>query len=228
MSRAQSRAYGEGASRFIVPYNNGAPLDPASIFGNEHPLTVEIGFGMGWATAEIAQANPGKNYLGIEVFKAGVGKLLWEIQNRGLSNIRIMEHDAAEVLLNSLPPESAGAFHIFFPDPWPKKRHHKRRLIQGPSARLLASRLRDRGYIYMVSDWEDYARQALEIFSSLPDLENPYSGFAAPREWRPQTKFEKKGLDKNHRVYEIYLLKKAENRTIENEGAKAEEIKKRT
>ncbi|MDR2072399.1 MAG: tRNA (guanosine(46)-N7)-methyltransferase TrmB [Spirochaetaceae bacterium] len=207
MSRAQSRAYGEGASPLIVPYE-ASPLHFTSIFGNDHPVTVEIGFGMGGATASLARTNPEKNYLGIEVFKAGIGKLLWEIRKQGLSNIRIMEHDAVEVLEHSIPAQSLGALHIFFPDPWPKKRHQKRRLIQGPFAELMASRLRAGAYLYVVSDWEDYAKKTLELLSALPELENPYPGFAEPLEWRPRTKFEKKGLEKNHRVYEIYLRKR--------------------
>ncbi|MDR2314711.1 MAG: tRNA (guanosine(46)-N7)-methyltransferase TrmB [Spirochaetaceae bacterium] len=207
MSRAQSRSYGEGNGPFLVPYD-GSVLHFASLFGNDHSVTVEIGFGMGGATAEIARANPEKNYLGVEVFKAGIGKLIWEIRERGLSNIRIMEHDAAEVLEHSIPPQSLDALHIFFPDPWPKKRHHKRRLIQGPFAELMISRLRAEAYLYVVSDWEDYARGILELLSALPELENPYPGFAEPLRWRPRTKFEKKGLEKNRRIYEIYLCKR--------------------
>jgi len=206
MSRAQERSY-EAGGRFLVPYSEN-PVVLQELFGNDSPVTVEIGFGMGKATAEIAAANPEHNYLGIEVFKAGIGKLLWEIEQRGLSNIRIIEHDAVEVMEKMIPPASLFAVHIFFPDPWPKKRHHKRRLIQKPFAELLASRLENGGYIYMISDWENYAEEALAVLSAVPGLSNPHGGSFAPGvSWRPRTKFEQKGLAKNHSIREIYLMK---------------------
>jgi tRNA (guanine-N7-)-methyltransferase len=180
-----------------------------NLFGNVHPVTVEIGFGMGIATAIIAERNPGKNYLGIEVFRPGVGRLLWEIGQRSLSNVRVIEHDAAEVL-PCLPPCSLAGIHLFFPDPWPKKRHHKRRLVSRPFTELLASRLEPAGYLYMVTDWEDYAFWALEELSRTPGLENPWAGgagggFAPPQAWRPETKFEKKGIEEARRVWELYF-----------------------
>jgi len=206
MSRAQERSYETGES-FLVPYSEN-PVVLSELFGNVFPVTVEIGFGMGKATAEIAAANPEQNYLCLEVFKAGIGKLLWEIEQRGLSNIRIIEHDAVEVMEKMIPPSSLAAIHIFFPDPWPKKRHHKRRLIQKPFAELLASRLQDGGYLYMVSDWENYAEEALAVLSAVPGLSNPHGGTFAPGvSWRPQTKFEQKGLAKNHLIKEIYLVR---------------------
>jgi tRNA (guanine-N7-)-methyltransferase len=205
MSKAQSHSYREG-SQFMIPFSD-APTDFAHLFGNDNPLTVEIGFGMGKTTAEIAAANPGNNYLGIEVFKAGIGKLIWEIEQRGLSNIRIIEHDAVDVLEKMVAPNTAAAFHIFFPDPWPKKRHHKRRLIQKDFAELLASRLCAGAYLYMVTDWEDYAQKALEVLSAVPGLVNPHGTFAPRMEWRGTTKFEQKGLDKNHQVRELYMNK---------------------
>ena len=208
ISNAQERSYIDGKI-FLIPFSDKI-IDFSMYFGNDNPVTIEIGFGMGYATAEIAAANPGKNYLGIEVFKPGIGKLLWEIQQRNLSNIRIMEHDAAEVIEKMIPPASAAAFHLFFPDPWPKKRHHKRRLIQKPFAQLLASRLEEKGYIYMVSDWENYAEQALEIFYEIPELFNPHGrSFSPALSWRPKTKFEKKGMEKKHLIREIYYIKNA-------------------
>lgn len=206
MSRAQARSYNGGNSPHIIPYT-GKPEDFSSRFGNGRSPVVEIGFGMGTATAEIAAANPEKNYLGIEVFKAGIGKLLWEIERRNLANVRIIEHDAVETLKTMFLPGGARAFHIFFPDPWPKKRHRKRRLVQRPFAELLVSRLREGGYVYMVSDWEEYALEALEIFSSIPFIYNPYGGFAPGMDWRPATKFERKGLEKKYRVREIYVIR---------------------
>jgi tRNA (guanine-N7-)-methyltransferase len=205
MSSAQKKSYESGVS-FLVPYSDKL-VDFSRCFGNTFPVTVEIGFGMGKATAEIAAANTNHNYLGIEVFKAGIGKLLWEIEQRSLSNIRIIEHDAVEVVEKMIPPSSVAAFHIFFPDPWPKKRHHKRRLIQLPFAELLASRLVDGGYIYMVSDWEDYVQEALGIFSQIPRLFNPHNGnFAPGQSWRPRTKFEQKGLAEKRLIKEIYVM----------------------
>ena len=207
MSNAQEKSYNKGG-KFLIPFSEEV-TDFSFYFGNKYPLTVEIGFGMGMATAEIAEANPGNNYLGIEVFRAGIGKLLWEIEKRSLTNIRIIEHDAVEVIEKMFTSVSVSAFHIFFPDPWPKKRHHKRRLVQKPFAELLASRLRPGGYLYMASDWEDYAEEAIKVFSSIPELHNPYGdSFAQGFSWRPLTKFEKKGLDKNHTIREIYVVKK--------------------
>jgi len=211
MSAAQEKSY-ETGKRFLIPYTDEA-ADFSRHFGNDRPITIEIGFGMGDATAEIAAANPSKNYLGIEVFKAGIGKLLWEVNQRSLSNIMIIEHDAVPVIEKMVVPDSVDAFHLFFPDPWPKKRHHKRRLVQRTFAELLASRLKEGGYLYMASDWENYAEEALEVLSAVPDLFNPHDSFAPKSSWRPVTKFEKKGLDKNHPIKEIYLVKKTRSRS---------------
>jgi tRNA (guanine-N7-)-methyltransferase len=205
MSRAQIRSYEEGGA-FRIPYR-GTLTDFTVFFGNKNPLTVEIGFGMGKAAAEIAQANPGNNYLGIEVFKAGVGKLLWEIRERGLSNVRIIEHDAVEVLETMTAPGTVSAFHIFFPDPWPKKKHRKRRLMKRPFTELLASRLCTGGYIYMATDWEDYAASALEELGATPGLVNPSGSFAPGQDWRPRTKFETKGLAENRPIRELYFVR---------------------
>jgi tRNA (guanine-N7-)-methyltransferase len=243
MSVAQKRSYDALSPQFCIPFAPdlaalSIPLAPDQAylnyhhcFGNENPLTVEIGFGMGIATALIAETNPQKNYLGLEVHRPGIGRLLWEIEKRNLKNIRIIEHDAVEVLEKMISPNSVAAFHIFFPDPWPKKRHHKRRLITRPFTDLLAEKLTGGAYIYMVTDWEDYGNWALAEFSATPGLVNPYGtsgkispgipsevscgipnevirGFAPPQLWRPRTKFEQKGIDKNHEVREIYFVKK--------------------
>jgi tRNA (guanine-N7-)-methyltransferase len=202
MSDAQRRSYTALASRYIMPFT-GRALDFKAFFGNRNPVIVEIGFGMGLATAAIAQENPGKNYLGVEVFRPGIGRLLWEIEKRRLDNIRIIEHDAVDVFEEMIPPDSLGGVHIFFPDPWPKKRHHKRRLIKRPFTDLLARRLCPSGYIYMVTDWAEYGEWALGELSATPGLVNPHGGFAPPQDWRPRTKFEAKGLQKNHEVREL-------------------------
>jgi tRNA (guanine-N7-)-methyltransferase len=205
-TEAQKRSLEKFSPFFCIPFSESLP-DFTRIFGNSNPLTVEIGFGTGIATARIAAANPEINYLGIEVFRAGIGRLLMEIESRNLQNVRIVEHDAVEVLSNMIPPSSVAAFHIFFPDPWPKKRHQKRRLIKRPFTGLVAEKLKARGYIYMVSDWEDYALQALAELSAVPGLRNNFEGFAPAQVWRPRTKFEEKGLQKGHGVRELYFVK---------------------
>ncbi|MDR2257544.1 MAG: tRNA (guanosine(46)-N7)-methyltransferase TrmB [Treponema sp.] len=207
ISGAQLRAWETLAPVYCLPFEP-RPLDTAAAFGKSRPLFIEIGFGMGIATALIAEQNPGKNYLGLEVYRPGVGRLLWEIGRRGLKNIRVIEHDAVEVLEKMIPPASVEGFHIFFPDPWPKKRHHKRRLITRPFTGVLAEKLRPGAYIYMVTDWENYADWALAELSATPGLFNPHGGFAPPREWRPKTKFEEKGLAKDHAVRELFFVKK--------------------
>jgi tRNA (guanine-N7-)-methyltransferase len=206
MSGAQRRSYETLAPFFCLPFDF-RPLNSEGVFGNDHPLITEIGFGMGIATALIAEKNPGKNYLGLEVHRPGIGRLLWEIDKRGLKNIRIVEHDAVEVLEKMVSPGSVAGFHVFFPDPWPKKRHHKRRLMTRPFTDTLAEKLRPGGYVYMVTDWENYADWALAELSATPGLLNPHGGFAPPQDWRPKTKFEEKGLAKDHRVRELWLVK---------------------
>ncbi|MDR0624727.1 MAG: tRNA (guanosine(46)-N7)-methyltransferase TrmB [Treponema sp.] len=206
MSGAQRRSRETLAPVYCLPFEPRL-LNTRAVFGNDRPLIVEIGFGMGTATALIAENNPEKNYLGLEVHRPGVGRLLWEIGNRGLENIRVIEHDAVETLETMIPPASVEGFHIFFPDPWPKKRHHKRRLITRPFTGVLAEKLRPGGYVYMVTDWEDYADWALAELSATPGLSNPHGGFAPPQDWRPKTKFEEKGLAKDHRVRELFFIK---------------------
>jgi len=205
---AQKKAYDSLAEKFIIPFTE-EKIDFAKIFGNTQNITLEIGFGMGLTTAEIAQANPDKNYIGIEVHRPGIGKLLWEIEKRSLSNIRIIEYDAVYAVEKMIPQCSLSAVHIFFPDPWQKKRHRKRRLVQRPFTEILANCLTTGGYLYMVTDWEDYANHALEELSATVTLKNAYDGFAMPQSWRPVTKFEKKGLAKDHVIREIYFVKKS-------------------
>ena len=202
---AQRRAYDSLAPQFVVPFENKV-MDYTAVFGNGNPVVAEIGFGMGAATAIIAGTHPANNYLGIEVHRPGIGRLLWEIEQRSLSNIRIIEHDAVEVFEKMIPPNSLEGIHLFFPDPWPKKRHHKRRLVQRPFTHTLAARLKPRGYVYMVTDWEDYAQWALAELGSTNGLVNTGDGFAEPRAWRPRTSFERKGLAKAHQVRELFFI----------------------
>ena len=162
---------------------------------------------MGDATAQIAAANPDINYLGIEVHRPGVGKLLGEIKRRDLKNLFIIEHDALEVLEYMIGDNSINGFHIFFPDPWPKKRHHKRRLVQRPRTNLMAQKLTPGGYLYFVTDIIEYAEFALEELTATEMLKNKYDGFAEPQEWRTQTKFERKGLQADRVITELYFEK---------------------
>ena len=206
ITEAQKKAYMEFAPRWCLPYGN-TLLSFNEVFVNDHPVIIEIGFGMGVATAEIAAQHPEINYIGIEVFQAGVGKLLNEIERRGLKNLRIIEHDAVEVLETMIPDASIAGFHIFFPDPWQKKKHHKRRLLHRPRTELLARKLCEDGYLYMVTDWYEYAEDAFAELSATGGLHSKYEGFAPPQQWRPRTKFEQKGLNKAHRITELMFIR---------------------
>ncbi|MFA6839435.1 MAG: tRNA (guanosine(46)-N7)-methyltransferase TrmB [Sphaerochaetaceae bacterium] len=184
------------------------PLDWTTVFGNDNPVVVEIGFGMGDSTARIAKDRPQYNYLGIEVFLAGFAKLLHACATMPLPNVRLMRFDAVQVLRSMVPDGSVAGFHIFFPDPWPKKRHHKRRLVQVPLAEMMCSKLVEGGYVYCVTDWKEYADHMLQVFDSVPGFRNPYAGFAPARPWRPTTKFEQKGLAKSYEISEVWVEKR--------------------
>lgn len=205
-TNVQRKDYDELLPVFGVPYEKKL-IDFEEIFGNKNPVVVEIGFGMGKATAIIAKENPDINYLGIEVHKPGIGKLLGEIRERELKNIRIVPHDAMEVLADQIPNETVSAFHIFFPDPWQKKRHFKRRLVQRPRTDLIASKLVQGGYLYFVTDWLPYAEFALDELNATERLKNRFDGFAPHQEWRPETRFEQKGLDANRVISELMFEK---------------------
>lgn len=207
MTEAQKRDYAIHSARWCLPYQE-TILNFTDVFENTSPVTVEIGFGMGTATAIIAADNPDKNYLGVEVHHAGVGKLLGEIEKRGLSNIRIIEYDVMEVLECMIPDNSIAAFHIFFPDPWPKKRHHKRRMVQRPRTDLMTRKLAPGGYIYMATDWEPYGEEAYFELTATPGLASMYEGFAPHQSWRPETRFETKGKEANHEISELMFRKK--------------------
>ena len=203
---SERKAYEELHDDFCLAYSE-EKLDFEKIFGNSNPVVVEIGFGMGKATAIIAENNPQINYIGIEVHKPGVGKLLGEIRDRGLKNLRIIEHDAMEVLKNQLEDSSVSAFHIFFPDPWQKKRHFKRRLVQRPRTDLMTQKLVKGGYLYFVTDWLPYAEFGMEELSATEGLKNKYEGYAPHQEWRPETRFEQKGIDANRVISELMFEK---------------------
>jgi tRNA (guanine-N7-)-methyltransferase len=207
VSRAQANAHVALLPRYGVEYKK-EMIDFAALFGRRAATVLEIGFGMGETTAAIAAAQPEKNFLGIEVHTPGVGSLLKQIGERGLGNLRLIQHDAVEVLRDMIAPASLEAIHIFFPDPWPKKRHHKRRLVQPDFVALLASRLKPGGYVHLATDWQDYAEQMLAVLSAEPQLANTAGGFAARPDYRPQTKFETRGLKLGHGVWDIVFMKK--------------------
>jgi len=192
MGTGQQRALRELAPRYVLPFTE-HPLDAAAAFGRAAPLILEIGFGMGDATAAIAAASPQLNFLGVEVHPPGVGALLQHIDAQQLRNVRIVQHDAVAVLEHMLAPGSLAGAVVFFPDPWPKKRHHKRRLIQPAFVALLASRLASRATLHLATDWAPYAQQMLEVLSAEPALINSAPGFAPRPAYRPLTKFEQRG-----------------------------------
>ncbi|MFQ3620519.1 MAG: tRNA (guanosine(46)-N7)-methyltransferase TrmB [Spirochaetales bacterium] len=207
MTRAQAKALQQWKEVYCLPFIPEKKLNLSAIFPGKEKILLEIGFGMGEATAQLASANPHWGFLGIEVHTPGIGKLLWEIENRNLQNLRIIQADAVQVLEEMIGENALHGVHIFFPDPWPKKRHHKRRLINDTFLLLVASRLVAGGYLYLVTDWEDYALSMLETLTRCSFFQNPYKDFAPPREWRPTTSFEKKALKQGHKIWEIYALK---------------------
>ncbi|MCH3916463.1 MAG: tRNA (guanosine(46)-N7)-methyltransferase TrmB [Spirochaetia bacterium] len=193
-------------SHYCVPYGKQL-LDFQEIFGNDRPVIMEIGFGMGQSTARIAKEREQFNYLGVEVFLSGFTKLLATVGDTGIENIRLMRFDAVRILEDMISDGSLAGFHIFFPDPWPKKKHRKRRLIQPDFAALLTRKLRAGGYIYCTTDWQDYADQMLSVFSATKGLHNPYGGFAPTRPWRPTTKYERRGRDLDYEISEVWFEK---------------------
>ena len=198
----QARALAEIGPRFMLPYQPAVP-DLDALFGRQAPRFLEIGFGMGEGLAETAAAHPENDYLGVEVHTPGVGALLKQVGERGLANVRVIQHDAVEVLTNMLAPDSLTGIHIFFPDPWHKKRHHKRRLIQPSLVKLLASRLRPGGYIHLATDWQDYAEQMLAVLAVESWLVNTVADYAPRPDTRPLTKFEQRGIRLGHGVWDL-------------------------
>ncbi|MFC4160160.1 tRNA (guanosine(46)-N7)-methyltransferase TrmB [Chitinimonas lacunae] len=207
LSDAQSRALEAGLPRWGIAYQP-TPLDLDAAFGRSAPKVLEIGFGMGGATADIAAARPDTDFLGIEVHGPGVGNLLKLIDEKQLSNLRLIRHDAVEVVDHMLAPDSLDGFHLYFPDPWPKKRHHKRRLVQPAFVAKIVSRLKPGAYIHMATDWEDYAIQMLDVLNAEPALRNSVDGFAPRPDWRPLTKFEQRGLRLGHGVWDLLFIKR--------------------
>ena len=205
MGSGQQRALAELGPRFVLPFQ-AQPLDAAAVFGRRAPCVLEIGFGMGGATAQIAAAQPAVDFIGVEVHEAGVGALLRRIGEQDLHNLRIVRHDAVEVLQRMIAPGSLAAVHVFFPDPWHKKRHHKRRLIQPALVALIASRLQPGACLHCATDWQPYAEQMLQVLAAEPLLANTApaaSGYAPRPAYRPLTKFEARGLQLGHGVWDL-------------------------
>ena len=207
VSNAQKRAHDTLLPRYGLEYRE-SPADLDQVFGRSAPRVLEIGCGMGETTVAIAAAHPGTDYLGIEVHTPGVGSLLKQIDAAGLTNLRVIQYDAVAVLRQMIVPDSLDGIHIFFPDPWPKKRHHKRRLIQPPFAALAASRLKPGGYLHAATDWHEYAEQMLAVVGAEPLLENTAAAYAPRPEYRPQTKFETRGLKLGHGVWDLVFCRK--------------------
>lgn len=203
---AQRRAREELLPRFGISYAR-EPLDLARLYGRAAPKILEIGSGMGETTARIAAGNPHNDYLAIEVHAPGVGSLLGRVAETGLTNVRVIQHDAVEVVGDMIAPGCLDGVHVFFPDPWPKKRHHKRRLIQPAFVALLASRMKRGAYVHVATDWEDYAQQIMEVLSAQPQLANTADGYAARPEHRPLTKFEHRGLKLGHGVWDLVFMR---------------------
>jgi tRNA (guanine-N7-)-methyltransferase len=203
MGSGQARALQTLGPQFVVPYE-ASPLVTTTLFGREAPVILEIGFGMGDATAQIAQNQPEFDFLGLEVHPPGIGSLLQRIEEKNLTNVRIIDHDAVQVLEHMLVPESLAGVHIFFPDPWHKKKHHKRRLIQAPFVAQLTSRLQNGAYLHCATDWQDYAEQMRDVLGACSALR-----LARPNEVkvRPSTKFEKRGLRLGHGVWDFVFIK---------------------
>lgn len=208
ISDAQQRYLDTMLPRIGVPYRE-ASVDLDAVFGRCAPKIVEIGFGMGETTARIAAAHPENDYLGIEVHTPGVGALCKLVAEQSLGNVRIVQHDAVEVLRDMIPDGVLAGVHVFFPDPWRKKRHHKRRIIQADFVALIAAKLAPGGYLHCATDWEDYAHWMLDVLTAEPALENSANGFAPRPDYRPLTKFEQRGLRLGHGVWDLVFRRRA-------------------
>ncbi len=207
VSPAQQRSLENLMPRYGIPYSTHT-LNLDDAFGRSAPKILEIGFGMGEPTAKIALNHPQNDYLALEVHPPGVGSLLKQIDAQGIQNIRIIQHDAVEVLRDMVKDETLDGVHIFFPDPWHKARHNKRRLIQTHFVAKLALKIKPGGYIHVATDWQDYAEQILAVLSTEPLLQNTATDYAEKPEYRPLTKFEQRGLNLGHGVWDLVFLRR--------------------
>ncbi|MFG1927818.1 tRNA (guanosine(46)-N7)-methyltransferase TrmB [Cryptosporangium sp. NPDC048952] len=202
----QALALGTLADRFAVPEGDG-PIDLAALFGREAPVVLEIGFGMGGTTLEMAQADPGTDLIAADVHTPGVGALLRGVHERELANVRVHNGDGAKLLAQRIPSGSLAGIRLYFPDPWPKARHHKRRLVDAGFAALVADRLAPGGRLHCATDWEHYAQQMVAVLSAEPGLEVEHGGPVERPEWRPVTKYEARGRDRGHAVADIFAVR---------------------
>jgi tRNA (guanine-N7-)-methyltransferase len=204
ITEGQRRALRELWPRFGVAPGSG-PLDFATLFGNDRPVIMEIGFGNGAATWRMARDRADENYLGVEVHRPGVGHLLLKIEEHGLENVRIACEDAVELLRARVPAASLDGVRIFFPDPWHKKRHHKRRLVQAPFVELLATRMKPGAILHIATDWAPYAEQMVAVLAASPafDTLSPTGEYCPRPEWRPPTRYEQRGERLGHDVFDL-------------------------
>ena len=210
LTTGQERALETLGPRHALPFAESLPAWD-EVFGRQAPRILEIGFGMGESTAHIASIRPNDDFIACEVHEPGIGALLMRIEAQHLHNLRIVPHDAVEVLQHMIAPNSLAGVHIFFPDPWHKKRHHKRRLVQAPLVAQLVSRLQSGGYIHMATDWQPYAEQMLEVLQANSDLVNTSThphGYADKPAYRPLTKFENRGIKLGHGVWDLVFQKR--------------------
>ena len=205
MTQGQDRAMEAHWPTFGVEYNADATIDFKALFGNDNPVVVEVGFGMGKSLAEMAKNFPENNYLGIEVHRPGVATLLKDIAEMELTNLRVMCHDAVEVFENMLAEQSVDRMQLFFPDPWHKKKHNKRRIVKPEFVTTVASRMKTGGVFHMATDWEDYALQMMEVMSEHADYKNQCGDqqYAPRPDYRPLTKFEARGHRLGHGVWDL-------------------------
>jgi tRNA (guanine-N7-)-methyltransferase len=208
ITQAQKRALEELMPRHGIPYSP-APLDLDRVFGRAAPRVLEIGFGNGDTLVGLAAQSPARDFIGVEVHPPGVGHCLLEVESRGLANVRVIAHDAVEVLAHQLAPASLDEVLLYFPDPWPKKRHHKRRIVQPAFAALVADRLKPGGRLKLATDWEPYAAWMLEVLDAAPGLENAApGGGCVDRPERGATRFERRGRRLGHRVFDLEYLRR--------------------
>ncbi|MRH78150.1 tRNA (guanosine(46)-N7)-methyltransferase TrmB [Spiribacter sp. C176] len=208
LTDGQIRALEQLYPLYGVDWTDG-PLDLNRLFVKPGPVVLDIGFGDGEALAAMAITHPEYNYLGLEVYRAGTGKLLRRIEADGISNLKVMLTDATEFLKAGVASASLAGVQLFFPDPWPKKRHHKRRMVQPEWLTMVADRLQPGGFLHMATDWAEYADWMLELTNQAPDFENPHRGFASNVTARPSSRFERRGLRKGHQVFDLILLRRA-------------------
>ncbi len=211
LTAGQQRALDELMPRFGLP-EGGSPLNFTELFGNDHPVTLEIGFGNGESLAAMAEAAPELNFIGVEVHRPGVGHLLHLIEQKGLSNVRVANEDAVELLKQRIPPVSLARLLLFFADPWHKSRHHKRRIVQSDFTDLVASRLIPGGLWHLATDWENYAEHMRAVLEAHPAFENAIAPNACTPErpaWRPETKFERRGQRLGHGVWDMLYTRRS-------------------